>query len=116
MLATDMDALTYKVIHLAGVMLLFLGLGISLSPGGNRKIGSALHGTALIVLIVAGFGMVAKLKTGFSGWVIAKLVVWTLFAILPVLVKRKVLPAPAAWGLAVILGVAAAYLGIYKSF
>ena len=60
--------------------------------------------------------MIAKLKYGFPLWVILKLVIWLALGALPVLGKKKVLPCCAVWVLALLLGMGAAYLGIYKPF
>ena len=112
-----MDPLVYKLLHLAGVMAVFMGLGISLLPEtAFRKQGGLLHGIGLLVILVAGFGLIAKLKYGFPLWVILKLVIWLALGVLPVLGKKKVLPIAAIWALALVLGVGAAYLGIYKPF
>ncbi len=112
-----MDPLTYRILHLAGVMVLFLGIGIALLPeSANRKQGALFHGIGLAVILVAGFGLLAKMKLGFPSWVIAKLVIWLLIGALPVLVKRKILPPAAGWGVALALGIGAAYLGVMKSF
>lgn len=112
-----MDPLVYKLLHLAGVMAVFMGLGISLPPEtAFRKQGGLFHGIGLLVILVAGFGLIAKLKYGFPLWVILKLVIWLALGALPVLGKKKVLPIAAVWVLALVLGVGAAYLGIYKPF
>ncbi|MFT4638596.1 MAG: hypothetical protein ACI8T1_001917 [Verrucomicrobiales bacterium] len=112
-----MDPLLYKVIHLAGVMAVFMGLGISLVPeSAFRKPGAMFHGIGLILILIAGFGLIAKLKLGFPGWVMVKLVIWFALGALPALAKRKVVPICAAWIIAVVLGFGAAYLGVYKPF
>lgn len=112
-----MDALVYKVLHLAGVMALFMGLGMGMLPEtAFRKQGAIFHGIGLVLLLVAGFGLLAKMSLGFPGWIIVKLVIWFLMGGLPVLAKRQVIPVAGAWAAALVLGVAAAYLGIYKPF
>lgn len=112
-----MDPLAYKVLHLAGVMAVFMGLGISLIPEtAFKKQGGLFHGIGLLIVLVAGFGLIAKLKYGFAPWVLIKLVIWFVIGALPVLAKKKILPCAAVWGLALLLGAVAAYLGIYKPF
>jgi hypothetical protein len=112
-----MDPLAYKVLHLVGVMALFMGLGMGLlTDSSGRKPGAMWHGIGLAVILVAGFGLLAKLKLGFPVWIIVKLVIWLLLGALPVLAKRGVVPVMAAWIIALVLGLGAAYLGVYKSF
>ena len=112
-----MDSLLYKVLHLVGVMSVFMGLGISLVPeSAYRKIGGMFHGIGLIVILIAGFGLVAKLKLGFPGWIIVKLAIWFALGALPTLAKRKIVPVYVAWLSAVVLGLGAAYLGVYRPF
>ena len=112
-----MDPLLYKVLHLGGVMALFMGLGIGLLVDSSaKKQGAMFHGIGLVLILVAGFGLVAKMKLGFPGWIIAKLVIWLILGALPALAKRQVIPTCVAWVAALILGLAAAYLGVYKPF
>ena len=118
-----MSLAAYKILHLLGLALVMLGLGgacFHALNGGDREsnqkrgLVAALHGTGLLLLIVAGFGMLAKQKLGMPGWIHPKLLIWLLLgAALPVL-NRK--PA-SAMGVLVALPlfiIAAAYFGIYK--
>ena len=98
--------------------MLFLGLGgvVLGDAGSSRKLGMISHGIALVLLLVAGFGMQAKLQIGFPGWLIAKVVLWLFFGAMPVLAKKGVLKPTAAWALAVVFGAAAVLLGVTKPF
>ena len=80
---------TYKFIHLAGVIFLFVSLGAYLAISSNKaalskRLIAITHGTAVVVILVAGFGLLARL--GFSGvqswplWVWVKLAVWLILA------------------------------------
>lgn len=111
-----MSILFYQVIHLTGVILLFLGLGAALMPGDTpkRNIGLRFHGAGLVLLLVAGFGLLAKYKFGFPWWIIAKLVLWLGFGAMPIIGKRGLMPVPVAWGLAIACGVVAIVLGITR--
>jgi hypothetical protein len=113
-----MDPLIYKVLHLAGVVGLFTALGslIATDENGSSKLGSILHGISLILILVSGFGMVAKFGYGFPGWVIAKLVIWFGLGAMLAVAKRKALPQGATFAVVLILGILAAWLGIYKPF
>ncbi|MDA0811933.1 MAG: hypothetical protein O3C21_06050 [Verrucomicrobia bacterium] len=104
----------YKILHLAGVVLLFIGLASALMPKDtpHRKIGGIFHGIGLFLLLVAGFGLIAKLQIGFPWWIVAKLVLWLGFGAMPLIGKRGLLPVPAAWTLAAICGIAAVWLGV----
>ena len=109
----------YKILHLAGLMALFLGLGGLLAVQGHgnpptRKLVSIFHGTGLLLLLLGGFGMLAKLKLGFPGWAIAKMVVWLAMGGMLVLGKRRVFSPAVTWVLAIILGILAAWLGLTK--
>ncbi len=117
----------YKVIHITGLLFLFTAFGgilLHVMAGGKRdyplrKLTAALHGTGLLLLLIAGFGMVARMKTfetGPSGWVFGKLAIWAVLGGLPALIYRQPQKAKAHWGLVLILGVLAAYLAIFKPF
>jgi len=107
-----MDYTTYKLIHLIGVITLFFSLG-SLFTKYNK--GAVMgHGIALLLLLVAGFGMQAKGGIdGFPLWIIVKIVIWVVFGAAIVLAKRGVLTGKAAWISMIALGTAAAYLGVF---
>ncbi len=106
----------YRLLHVVGVLLLFLGLGgvLSHEPGKAPKLSSALHGIGLLVLVVAGVGVMHKSepKLEWQPWVFAKISVWVLLAALPILVSRGVLPRLFALLLVLGLGAGAAWLGL----
>lgn len=116
-----MSYLTYKIIHLAGVMGLFAALG-GLMAADHRKPAMlrgyvAFHGAALLVILISGFGIHAKTGIeGFPAWLVVKLVVWGLMGAALVVFKRRLIPTRIAMAIVILLGVVAAYLGIYKSF
>lgn len=111
----------YKLLHVTGLLLLFLGMGGMLlgarTPGERApKSTAVLHGVGLFVMLVGGFGMMARLGIHWPwpGWLIAKLGVWIAIGVLPVLVRREVLRHGPAWLVAAVLGALAAWLAIYK--
>lgn len=109
----------YKVLHLSGLILLFMGLGAMFfgprsESGRLSSMGLALHGIGALILIVAGFGLHARTGGEWAGWLFAKIGIWVLIGGLPFVVKRKFLPSGMAWILAVALGIAAAWLAVYK--
>lgn len=105
-----MDPAHYKLLHLVGVFLLFISLGSLFTK--YTKAAVIGHGIALVLLLVAGMGMTAKI--GFPGWVIAKLVIWLIFGAAIVLAKKKILQGPAAWAVMIALGTLAGYIALFK--
>ena len=118
-----MSPLAYQFLHLAGLMLLFVSVGAFLAgpQSSARKFAGMLHGVGLLLLLVAGFGLMAK-KFGvsnpmqFPGWVWAKAVVWLVLGALPAVVNRGKLSAKVGVQLALLLGLVAAYLATFKPF
>jgi hypothetical protein len=54
-----------------------------------RKKVTALHGVMLLILFVAGFGLMARGGFSFGApWVWIKLAVWLIFGLLPLFMKR----------------------------
>lgn len=118
---------TYKLIHIFGVLLLIFSLGglwlqatddrARVSGRGRRVLGIA-HGIALLIILVAGFGLLARLgiTQGFAWpwWVWGKIVVWILLGATPIVMRRSVALTRSWWLLVPILGAVATYLAIYK--
>lgn len=115
-----MDITVYKLLHLLGFMAVMLALGSGLgAESGKTKWMAPVHGVGLLLMLVAGFGMLARLGTMSGGagmplWVIVKLIVWLVMGAMLVLVKRKRLPAAAILALLFILGGTAASMAIWK--
>lgn len=116
----------YKVIHLLGIMMIFLSLGgiatqsINGSPSSYpwKKGASVTHGIGLVLGLVGGFGLLARLGfgSGLPGWAMAKLVIWTIFAGITAVFIRKPQFAKKLWLLIIFLGGCAAFLANYKPF
>ena len=110
-----MSLATYQIAHLVGIYFLFAGYGAYAS--GNRK-GMMYHGIGLLILLVSGFGQIAKLKAAMPGlsytetWLLAKYGIFLLLGFLPSLARR--VPGPIVLLLAITLGGFAAYLGFLK--
>ena len=110
----------YYFLHFAGVISLFLGMGAILGMGEDRKhvnkfIG-IFHGIGLLLLLVSGFGLVAKLQTGFPVWLIIKIVMWLCLSMIMILAKRKICTPKATAILAMVLGLVAAAMCVFKPF
>ena len=106
-----------------GVIFLFLSLGgyLTLSSTNtpvSRKLLALTHGIAVIVILVAGFGLLARL--GFSAfqswplWVWVKLTIWLILALMVILIRRVPELKISLWFIIPILGVIAAYMAIFK--
>lgn len=111
----------YRFIHVLGLATLFLGFGGIFAHRGEGKpprLYVALHAIGLVVILVAGFGNVAKqqIEITSAGWLLVKIVLWLLLGALPVLVRKGYVPRPLGWLVALIVAAGAIYLGIKKPF
>ncbi len=114
----------YKVLHLVAVLFLFTSLGslaVNAATGGStklRKLSMAVHGISLAVVLVAGFGLLARLgvMSHFPFWAYGKLVVWLLLGVAVVALKRKPEWTPGLWIAMPVLGGIAAWLAVTKPF
>jgi len=116
----------YRLIHIVGILFLFLAMGgmaLHVANGGtkatNRARGmvAATHGIALFVILLGGFGMLARLgvaHTGFPGWVWAKFGIWVVLGGLFMLPYRYPVLARPLWLIVPLLGATAAYLALFK--
>jgi hypothetical protein len=119
----------YKVTHILGLLFTFMALGGVATHAANggqkatavtRRLTAALHGGGVFLILLGGFGMLARLGIvqghAFPGWVWAKIVVWLLLAAVVILpYRRPSFAVPAMVGLP-LLGGLAAYLAVYKPF
>ena len=117
-----MSYLFYKVLHVFGITMAFMALGglihgaLSGGTDKSRKLIGATHGVALLIVLVSGFGLLAKLGLGFPLWVWLKLAIWLLLGALLALVRRMPQHAKVFWFLLPVLAGIAAYLAFYKPF
>jgi hypothetical protein len=91
--------LVYKTFHLVGVMLTVVALGgmaIHAANGGTqeqsltRRLTTASHGTGLLLVLVAGFGMLARLEgSAVRGWVVIKLLIWLVLGLAALVPYRR---------------------------
>jgi hypothetical protein len=120
-----MELPAYRLIHILSMMLMFTALGglllasrARVDTGVSRKTAGMTHGIALILLLVSGFGALAKL--GFSNpaswptWVWIKALIWLAFGGVIVLIRRSPSAATILWWILPLLGGLAAYLALYK--
>lgn len=110
----------YKVLHITGLALLMLGLGALLvgPPQENRRMGMMLHGIGLIVMLVAGFGAMAKKgimgPDEWPGYLIAKMGLFVVLGVLPLLVRKDLVPRGFGWIVAALLVFGAAWLALVQ--
>jgi len=117
----------YRTLHLFGIFTVILSLGgmcLHVASGGTReyagrKLAALTHGIGLLVVLVAGFGLLAKeglMQQGMPGWVIAKLVIWLILGGLPALIYRQAKLAKLFWVLILVFATCAAFLAIFRPF
>jgi uncharacterized membrane protein SirB2 len=117
----------YKVLHILGILTLLCALGataiLSLTgkaedEASTRKLLMALHGVALLVILVAGFGLMARTGIvqggGWPGWIYGKLGIWLVFGASVAFVRRSGDKAVRWVVLLPLLGGVAAWLAVVK--
>ena len=111
---THMDALTYKIIHLTGISVLALGVGGMMAGGEKRKTFAILQGIGLLVMLVSGFGLLAKLHLGYPIFGMVKTGLWLLIGALPVIFRKLKTPLPVCILVSLVLVAVMAWLGVAK--
>lgn len=116
----------YKMIHIFGILLLFTALGgvtMHVLNGGdkefsNRKFVGITHGIGLFLILLGGFGMLARLGIlwPWPGWVIAKFAIWLAYGGLLTAVYKKPSLAKVFWFGFPLLGLLVSYIVLYKPF
>lgn len=116
----------YKLAHLLGLFLVFTSLGglvLHAMNGGDRESNQrrglvfATHGIGLLLVLVSGFGMLARLGIhGVPGWAAVKLVIWLVIGGLVALPQRVPAASRFVWFLAPALALVAGWLALYKPF
>lgn len=114
----------YKIVHILGIALVVLSLGgifMHVMNGGTkasnsfRKGAIISHGIGLVLILVAGFGMLAKLQLNMgAAWVVGKIVIWVLLGALVAVAYRKPQLASKLWFVVPVLVTLAAVLAVFK--
>jgi len=75
------------------------------------------HGIGLLVSLVSGFGMLAKMGMSWPWplWIWIKVALWLVLGFLPVLAKKGVLSGATVVKLAILVGAALGYMGYFKT-
>lgn len=117
----------YKILHIIGIALIIVPLGgltLHSLNGGNRatnkhvKMVAITHGIGMMVTIVSGFGMLARLNlmSSLPGWTFVKVGIWLIFGLANTAAVRFQKSAMLLWfNLFVLVGIAAS-LAILKPF
>ena len=81
-----------------------------------RKASMIGHGIGMFLILLAGFGQLARLEIigSFPGWVWVKLAIWVGVAALPFFLSRRPALARLTWGLTIGLVALAAVMAIFK--
>ena len=92
----------YKFIHFITILFLFLSLGALLAYSGNKaykKKIMILHGLSALILLVSGFGLMARLKLhSFPLWLNFKLLIWLILSVLiPILISKNIISKKVIW-------------------
>ena len=98
--------------------MVFLGYGALLARSmaapenvSIRKLGSITSGIGLLLILVAGFGLIPKLGHSYNEtWILVKLIIWLLLGGLIVLINRKPQLAMLLWCLLIALSATAAIM------
>ena len=119
----------YEVLHIIGIAMLFLtigGVAVNASNGGSkktsdtRKLVATIHGIGTLLILVGGFGMLARMGflhgANFPGWLWVKIIIWLILGGITMLpYRRPALARPALILLPLLAGVAV-YMALYKPF
>lgn len=114
----------YKLLHYFGLFLVVTALsgGAFAAIQGQyldhpwRKKAAMIHGIGLFLVLLGGFGMLARLgiTDGLPGWIHLKLGLWAGLAALMIVVKRIPKAAAIAWAATIALAWLAGYVALYK--
>jgi uncharacterized membrane protein SirB2 len=116
----------YKLLHVVGIVLLFSGLVALLTmkitnvnpEGASRRFAFLTHGLGLFLLLLSGFGLLARLEMArnMPNWAYVKIAIWLIFGGMIALIKRR---PKLGWTMYIpmlVIYMAAAYLAINKPF
>ena len=72
-----MSPTTYHILHVSSLLVLFgYTFYAFAAPAETRKRVLIITGIASLLVLIGGFGLITKLRVGFPGWIIVKIVCW----------------------------------------
>lgn len=105
----------YRVVHFFGIFLVMAAIGAATGESVSRRAAAAGHGVGLLLVLVSGFGMLAKLGIGAPpAWAVVKIVIWLFLGGLLVLIRRDATVRRMAFVVAPVLGLLAAWSAAFK--
>ena len=112
----------YKILHFAGLILTLTSLTgyifyfMQNKTNDKKKFFSVLHGVGLLIILVSGFGLAARLgyMHGLPNWIYIKLGIWLALGGAATVIKRQVLSPMVTYALVVTLGILAAITAVTK--
>lgn len=115
----------YKLLHVVFAFSVVFSLGAASlyhwsgsSKKGPRVFFSIAHGVSLLLMLVAGFGLLARLglTQGLPPWVYAKIALWIVLGGLLAFAKRASRFYPLLFVASIVTVFSATYLAIFKPF
>jgi hypothetical protein len=118
-----MSIAVYKLIHVFSIMLLFTAFGglllaarAGVQTGVSRKLAGITHGIALLLILISGFGALARIGMSnpaiWPAWLWIKALIWLALGAVVVVIRRSPRLAPVLWWILPLLGGVAAYLAL----
>lgn len=119
-----MSYLTYKFLHLVGIVMIFMALGAAVfsarltggKPPSGKRLLALFHGIGLLIVVVSGFGMLARLGIlwPLPGWVHPKIVIWLVLGAWLTICYRLAPKSTLPWYGALVLFMIAAASALFK--
>lgn len=113
----------YKILHLLGAFMVFIGFGAliartTLAPDNKtcKKLGSITSGIGLFLILLGGFGLIARYNLSYvDWWLLTKMVIWVAIGGLTVVANKMPKAGLSLWIGLLVLGAVAASLGLGRS-
>jgi len=84
-----MSYVFYHVFHLMSIVAIVSGITLVLKGNSASKLPKMITGISSLLLLISGMGLLAKTGGSFEPWVIVKLCIWLVLAVMvPVTAKR----------------------------